>query len=127
VRQASPAERAAEGGHSENYRISEFRRCILKQERQAVLQVIYEAIDETNDLLPEDGKVTKSPETVLFGRAGVLDSLGLVSLIVNTEQIVERTFGKAVSLTSEKAMSEANSPFQTVESLTDFIIVALVE
>ena len=99
----------------------------MRQERQAVMQVVYEAIDDINDLLPEDGKVTKSPETVLFGRAGVLDSLGLVSLIVSTEGIVERTFGKAVSLTSEKAMSESNSPFQTVESLTDFIIAALME
>jgi acyl carrier protein len=91
------------------------------------MQLVYQAIDDLNDLLPDDRKLRKSPDTPLFGRSGALDSLGLVTLIVNTEQRVDSTFGRPISLTSEKAMSEANSPFQTVASLTDFILTALTE
>lgn len=60
------------------------------------------------------------PDTPLFGRHGVFDSLGLVSLIVGVEEAVADEFGTAVSLADERAMSQVSSPFRTVRSLAEY-------
>jgi D-alanine--poly(phosphoribitol) ligase subunit 2 len=60
-------------------------------------------------------------ETTLFGQNGLLDSLGLVSLVVNVEQAVEDAYGMSISLTDEKAMSQRNSPYRSISSLSSYI------
>ena len=45
----------------------------------------------------------------------------MVALIVDLEGRVGDETGEAVVLADEKAMSERNSPYRTVGSLTDFI------
>ncbi len=96
-------------------------------DRDRVFQTIYSAIDDLNQQLPEDLHLEKNPETTLFGQEGKLDSLGLVSLIVASEQKVEENFGRPVSIADERAMSQKNSPFRTVESLADYIATLLAE
>ena len=64
-------------------------------------------------------KATKN--TTLFGKYSVLDSMGLVNVIIDIEsRFLDEDID--ISLTSEKAMSRRNSPFRTVESLADFIV-----
>jgi D-alanine--poly(phosphoribitol) ligase subunit 2 len=60
-------------------------------------------------------------QTTLFGQNGLLDSLGLVSLVVNVEQAIEDEYGTSISLTDEKAMSQKNSPYRTIGSLAYYI------
>ena len=67
------------------------------------------------------------PEARLFGRDGVLDSLGLVSLVVAIEQRVEENFGKRIVLANEKAMSRSASPFRTLGALSEYIVELLSE
>jgi len=59
-------------------------------------------------------------ETPLFGRHGVLDSLGLASLVVSVEQAIEDEFGLSVSLADQKALSQSHSPYRTVGSLAEY-------
>ncbi len=66
-------------------------------------------------------------DTVLFGIGGVLDSLGLVNLIVAVEQRLEDELGTVVVLADEKAMAQKNSPFRTVATLVDYIAQQLDE
>jgi len=82
---------------------------------------IYEAIDEINIILPKEMNLSKSPSTKLTGDPNGLDSLGLVSFIVATEEKLENNFGLTLSLTDEESMSQKNSPFKTVQTLTDYI------
>lgn len=93
--------------------------------REQVLQVIYGAVDDANETLPPGRRLEKSPETILYGVGGKLDSLGLVNLIVATEQQIEETFGVAVTLASERAISQQHSPFRTIGSLADYAITLL--
>ena len=58
--------------------------------------------------------------TPLFGQDGILDSLGLVSLIVAVEQTIEDKYGASISLADEKALSQRNSPYRTVGSLAEY-------
>jgi hypothetical protein len=66
-------------------------------------------------------------DTVLVGKDAVLDSLGVVSLIVEVEQQVEAAHGVSVTLANDKAMSARNSPFRTIGVLTDHLVSMVAE
>ncbi len=58
---------------------------------------------------------------VLFGVGGELDSLALVSLIVDIEARVLDETGVAVVLADERAMSSRSSPFRTLGTLSAWL------
>lgn len=90
-------------------------------ERTKVLDAIYAAFDEVNESLPHEKKIQKSEETSLIGPEGQIDSLGLTMLIVAIEQKIEERFDEVVTLVDSAAVSEDNSPFQSVSMLVDHI------
>ena len=94
---------------------------------EKILASVYDAIDEVNATRTPDRQVQKSPQTALFGRDAHLDSLGLVGLVVSVEQHVADKFGANITLADEKAMSQRNSPFRTVQTLVDYIAGLLAE
>jgi len=96
---------------------------VSNQER--ILQAIYAAVDEVNEQLPRGAALEKSPDTILFGKSGKLDSLALVGLIVAVEQNIQEEFGAAVTLADERALSQKNSPFKTIATLTDYVSLLL--
>lgn len=85
---------------------------------EIVALIIETARDLGDDELELTGELTR--DTQLFGDAGVLDSMGLVTLIVAVEQAVEDRFDKAVTLADEKALSQARSPYRSVLSLAEY-------
>ena len=97
------------------------------QVEEKIRQTIFSAIDELNEQLPAGSKLVKSTETVLFGNDGSLDSLGLVNLIVITEQKLEEVFEVSLTLADERAISQKNSPFKTVKTLVSYIVNLLSE
>jgi acyl carrier protein len=80
---------------------------------------------EQNGISNADGDL--SEDTRLIGRHAALDSLGLVTLIVDLEQKIEETFDVALTLANERAMSQKNSPFLTVGSLATYICALIDE
>jgi len=58
--------------------------------------------------------------TPLFGRDGILDSMGLVTLVVAVEQAIEDAYGVSVSLADDRALSQRNSPYRTIGALADY-------
>jgi acyl carrier protein len=93
--------------------------------REKIIDAIYGAIDEVNETLPSDKRLKKTEETVLISKDGVLDSLGMVTLITAAEQRVAEGLGVAVTLADERALSGEDSPFRSVGVLADFIAVLL--
>ena len=85
------------------------------------IDLVYRAIEELNLELPAERRVEKSPDAVLFGRDGRLDSLGLVRLIVAVEQRIEDELSVSVTLADEKAVSQRASPFRTVAALAAYL------
>lgn len=79
----------------------------------------------TNHALNE-GEFTKNiaitPDSQLYGKAGVLDSLGLVRLIAELEEEIYEKTNKSITLADEKAMSQKSSPFRSVTSLSEYIL-----
>ncbi len=95
--------------------------------RKRVVKVIFEAIDEFNHELTEEQQLEKSANTVLFGKSGKLDSLGLVTFIVAVEEKLQEGFEVALTLADERAMSQEKSPFRTIGTLSNYVSLLLEE
>ncbi len=85
---------------------------------EMVVAMLEEVADEQEIELPSD----VGPSTPLFGDEGLLDSLGLVNLVVGLEQEIQDELGKSVSLADEKALSAKSSPFRDVDSLASYAL-----
>ena len=71
--------------------------------------------------------LTAGREAILFGRGASIDSLGLVRFIMAVEQAVEVRYGQTVTIASDRALSQGNSPFRTLGSLADYVAGLLQE
>ena len=89
--------------------------------------LILEALAELNAQLPPGQKVPVSPDTLLFGQGGKLDSLSLVNFILLVEERLETEFGVSMTLADERAMSQRNSPFRSIQSLSEYVNQLLSE
>lgn len=93
--------------------------------KQQVQNLVIECVNEIGleDNKPELSRARSS--TPLYGPNGTLDSLGLVRLITNIEEKISELLHKDIVIASEKAMSQKNSPFLNVDSLSTFILELL--
>jgi acyl carrier protein len=83
---------------------------------EAVWNVYIETVTEPT--IPE----TDARQQIrLFGANAKLDSLGLVTLLLDIEQEINDQFDALISLVDERAMSQTKSPFRTIGTLTDYI------
>ncbi len=87
----------------------------------SILELIYAAIARENELRPEPISLHEGPQTALYGRSGQLDSMSLVSIVIDIEEAIAANLGVSVALVSDAAMSTRASPFATVQSLAHHI------
>jgi len=82
-----------------------------------IIEVVRQIADERGiDVAEVDS------ETVLIGPEAFLDSVGLVSVVMEVEARLEEDFGAEVSLTSDAAMSRERSPLRTIGTIRDFVL-----
>lgn len=86
----------------------------------AILEIVLGAIRITNAARPESSQLTLSPDAALFGPGSPLDSLGLLTLLLDIEEDMQHA-GCRVRLSDDRAMSQTRSPFRTVASLVEYI------
>jgi acyl carrier protein len=92
-------------------------RCLVNDDLVAlIVDALREQCDGHGSSIAQD----VGRETPLLGRDGILDSLGLVTLVVGLEQTIEDTYGVSVSLADERALSAGKSPFRTIGALADY-------
>jgi acyl carrier protein len=96
-------------------------------ERTVAFDIVVASLQEVFVQSGMPAPETITDDTVLVGKDAVLDSLGVVSLIVEIEQRVEAEHSVSVTLANDKAMSQRNSPFRTVGVLTDHLIAVITE
>jgi acyl carrier protein len=85
-----------------------------------VQDLVLRAMQNANVARMPDAQLTISPDAPLFGPGSALDSLGLVSLLIDIEDAL-RDRGIDVMLSDARAMSQKRSPFRSVASLVAFI------
>ena len=95
--------------------------------RDDVVRVIYEAIERINQLRDPDRQLACAEETGLYGAGGGLESLDLVSLIVDVEEAVNARTGGVLVLADERAMAQRRNPFRDVRAFADYVVERLRE
>ena len=93
----------------------------------AIHAIIFQALKNVNDERGPDEQIDIGPNTILFGADAALDSLSLVSVIVDVEAAISDASGTEISLTDDRAMGQAVSPFADVSTLTAYILLLLSE
>jgi len=83
-----------------------------------IMSILKEFIEENNIELI--GKL--NTETRLIGSSGFLDSMDLVSYIVELEEGISDKFSLDIELANDSAMSSRSSPFVNVSTLSDYIL-----
>ena len=85
-----------------------------------IQDIIFSAIDMTNNIREDDKQIPAADSTELYGKSGHLDSMGLVAILIDIEELfLDEEI--QIALSDERAMSQKNSPFRTVQTLTDYI------
>lgn len=85
--------------------------------KEEALEIVIDAVKEYID----DESISIKNDTILLGNNAVVDSIGLVNLIVDIEgALAEKDL--EITLTSEDAMSRRKSPFRSIDTLSDYII-----
>lgn len=82
-----------------------------------VLSILRE-IPLADDTLSHDALAGSSR---LLGKNAVLDSLGLVTLVVDLEQRLDEEYGTVVSIAVDDVIAQKDSPLSTVQSLAEYV------
>jgi len=88
--------------------------------RETLLALVIKAASELNLQLENKIPVERGVDAPLYGQNGVLDSVGLVSLVVEVEQAIDDETGVSITLANEGAMSQKRSPFGSIGALVEY-------
>jgi acyl carrier protein len=94
---------------------------------ELIEELILGALNDVNDEQPEDERIEVGPSTPLFGPNAQIDSLALVSVIVDVETALNVDYDLPISLTDDRAMTREISPFDDVQTLKDYIVELVAE
>jgi len=86
-------------------------------------EVVLRAIGDVNQLRPLTEAIPVGLSTVFRGEGAALDSLGLVNLLVATEDEYQQEFGREISLAPELALPVDQSSFKSAQTLADHLAV----
>ena len=86
-----------------------------------IKKIIFNALEAINLEREEMKRIEITEQTSLFGTEGMLDSLELVSLIVDVETEISVLTGVQISLTDDRAMNQIEYPFGNVALLSHYI------
>ncbi|MEQ8322561.1 MAG: hypothetical protein RH946_20025 [Rhodospirillales bacterium] len=85
------------------------------------IELVFAAIDTVNQMSDDGQAIVKAPQTPLLGDTTTVDSLVLVNLVVAIEEAIMDETGKVVTLITEDSMTQESSPFDSVQSLADYV------
>lgn len=88
--------------------------------RQDIEDVVLHALTLANQTRTADHQLAIAATAPIFGSDSTLDSLGLVALLIDVEDLL-RERGCDITIGDERAMSQRRSPFRDVATLVDYI------
>jgi acyl carrier protein len=95
--------------------------------KEQIFEITINNVLSLVETFPEIQRFEVNKDTVLFGNGSSIDSLSLVSIIVDLEMIFSTEHGHDILLTDDKAMARENSPFTNITTLVDYIFELINE
>jgi hypothetical protein len=96
-------------------------------DRENIVNLLLSTLEAHFDEINKSVDLSQRENIKLFGGDGLLDSIGLVSFVVEVEEKLEDEFDVSVVLADEKAMSRRTSPFARISYLADYILEVVNE
>lgn len=94
-------------------------------DKASVLETVFQAIDVVNGLRTEDEQVPLDPDVVLVGPGGALDSLALVTLILNVESGVQEAAGVQIAILDGVDFGDSLERILTPKAIAELVISLL--
>ncbi|MFA6316398.1 MAG: hypothetical protein WC943_03185 [Elusimicrobiota bacterium] len=91
-------------------------------DRDEALDIVRGCLALVNELLPPERRLSPSPDTVVLGEGGSLDSLALIDLLVNLEEKLASGPGVRIQLIDDSLTADGEPPFRTLGDLADWIV-----
>jgi acyl carrier protein len=88
---------------------------------EKISEVFYACIDSVNRLQPSNAQLVKEPDSVLVGDGGVLDSLALITLLVELEDALRTKLAVECPLIEDDLLADAQGPYRSIANLTEWI------
>lgn len=88
--------------------------------KSEIQKVIFDALEMVNNAREKNEQIPISEQTALYGQDGNLDSMGLVSFLVDIEESLQDR-DIHITLSDDRAMSQPKSPFRNVQTLSEYI------
>jgi acyl carrier protein len=95
--------------------------------KEKINEIVISTVKSLIETFPEDQQFQVTNNTILFGYKSQIESLSLVSIIVDLETIFFDEYDKEISLTDDRAMTRKISPFTSIDSLVEFIYEIICE
>lgn len=90
-----------------------------------VVQIIFDAIDEANEVRPKHEWIKKERDAPLVGADSGLDSLSLLNLVLAVEARANAKFEASLDLSGLLAVDPSTSPLRTVAVLAEHVTTRL--
>jgi acyl carrier protein len=89
--------------------------------RDQIVQLVQQCVCQLGEELEVSALKDPTEETPLMGEKSGVDSIALVSLIVEIETRFAEEYNVEVVLADDRAMSSLRSPFRRVGALVDYV------
>jgi hypothetical protein len=86
-----------------------------------VYEILYASLEDINKLRPFVQKIPARQDICLNGSKSMIDSLEFINLMVTIEQKIEDEFKLKINLTGSELRTVSTNPFETIETLHDYI------
>lgn len=90
----------------------------MKEELEAI---ILDELRKMANELQNTELLSCDSDTALMGANSALDSIALVTLLINIEESIGAKYSKEIVIADEKAMSQKISPFRSVRALAAYL------
>lgn len=99
----------------------------MPTDRTILSSLVFDVIRQFGEEMDHDGLKNPDEQTPLMGEKSGMDSIALVSLIVEVETRVGEVTGQDLVLADDQAMSLRRSPFRRAGTLIDYLVERLGE
>lgn len=91
----------------------------MNEVRQQIETLVLECLSDALEEIGESSSVDQ--QSRIYGKGSRLNSMAVVSMVVDLETRLAEQLDIEISLTDERAMSQKRSPFRDVSSITHYI------
>lgn len=87
----------------------------------AIVELIFDVVDEVNLEFPENKRIKKSLESELYGGNSNLDYSDFINFMSKIEKKFEEKFGEKIEIFNKISLQKKEFVFENIESLASFI------